>query len=1241
MKRKRSQIESELREASRLQQAILNAANYTIISVSPEGVILTLNAAAERWLGYSTEEIVGKTTPVIFHDPEEVERRARELSEELGVNIEPGFEVFVAKARLGVPDENEWTYVRKDGTRFPVLLSVTALRDAAGNITGFLGIGSDITARKQAEQALRDTEKRYRDLVDNSLGLIGAHDMEGQFLMVNPATARALGYQPSELIGRSMTEVLVPSVRKFFGDYLERIRQNGTDSGLLKMLTKEGEERTWEYRNLRYDEPGKPSYVLCHAHDITERKRAEHRLTVQHAATRILAEATSFRDAVPQILQAVCECLGWETGALWRVDRAANVLRYVEGWQSPSAAVEEFKSISRQSTFSPGVGLPGRVWSTAQPHWIADVTDAATDDNFPRATVAAREGLHAALGFPIKLGGEVLGVMEFFSRSIQQPDNDLLEMMSNIGSQIGQFAERRNAERELKESEERYRDLFENANDLIQSAAPDGSLIYVNRAWREALGYSEEEVFKLSLFDIIHPDSLTHCVEMFERVMSGEKLDHVEAMFVTKEGRTITVEGSTSCSLKDGKPVATRSIFRDITDRKRFEAELAQARDAALESARLKAEFLANMSHEIRTPMNAIIGMSGLLLDTDLTGEQREFAETVRSSAEALLTLMNDILDFSKIEAGKLTFETMDFDLRNAVEGAVDLLAEAAQTKGVELFSMVSSDVPTQLRGDPGRVRQVLLNLLSNAVKFTEHGEVIVLVTKEKDAGSSAVLRFAVSDSGIGIPEEAQRRIFEVFSQADGSTTRKYGGTGLGLAISRQLVELLGGQIGVESAPGRGSTFWFTARFEKQPEETSRREARELQLEGLRVLIIDDNATNRKLVHHQVTSWGMRNGAAESGQEALTILQREATAGDPYRIAILDMQMPEMDGLTLARAIKSDPAIAGTRLLMMTSLGRRDDAAIREAGVELCLTKPVKQSQLFDCLATLTGECLVDEPPQQRRAAHIAPQKVLHERRDQRRILVAEDNIVNQRVVLRQLQRLGYAADAVANGLEVLDALDRIPYDLVLMDCQMPEMDGYEAAKEIRRRQGNSRHTKIIAMTANALEGDRERCIAAGMDDYISKPVRQDMLRDILERWTAADDQSPEAADSTPGDSAVVIDASVIAELRGLQSPADPDFLSHLIDLFIEETPRRLAAIRAALAKSNAEALAHEAHALMGSSAHLGATRMDALCEILEEQGRAGSINGAPGLLSALEEEFARVRKALDAEKKPPRDAAR
>ena len=916
----------------------------------------------------------------------------------------------------------------------------------------------------------------------------------------------------------------------------------------------------------------------------------------------------------------------------------------------------------------------------------------------------------------------------------------------------------RRTEEALRKSEERYRDLFENATDLIQSCQPDGKLLYVNRAWRETLGYTAEEAPDLSIFEIIHPRSREQFQQMFNRAMSGKRVDQFESRFVTKDGRTIHVEGTTNCRFEDAKPVEARNIFRDITkrrraeqalrqseqqlqaildnssaviylkepwgsyilinssfeklfhvskdlvvgkndldifpketaealrandltalesggpleleeviphddgphtyltikfplrdssgspyaicgmstditERKQLEAELAHARDAALQSARLKAEFLANMSHEIRTPMNAIIGMSGLLLDTDLSAEQREFADSVRSSAQSLLSLINDILDFSKIEAGKLSFETMDFDLQNAVEGAIDLIAEAAQAKGVELLSLIDDDVTTQLRGDPGRLRQVLTNLLSNAVKFTDRGgEVVVRVTR--DTGSKERLRFAVVDNGIGIPEEAQQKIFESFSQADGSTTRKYGGTGLGLAISRQLVEMMGGEIGVESAPGKGSTFWFTAEFEKQSREAVARDIH--RLEGLRVLIVDDNATNRTMLHNQITLWGMRNGSVENGEQALRLLRDQAAAGDPYRIAILDLQMPAMDGLTLASSIKSDPAIADTQLVMMTSLGRRDDPSIRQAGVEFCLTKPVKQSQLLDSLLTLVGESFTTE------TAHKPTVRSFDDEaeRDSNavfRVLLAEDNIVNQKVALSQIQRLGYAVDAVANGFEVLDALRRIPYDIVLMDCQMPEMDGFEATKEIRQREGATKHTPIIAMTANALEGDRERCLAAGMDDYLSKPVKQEALRSLLARWTKSFDEStpPTKTDSSPA-----IDPSVIAELRRLQSPSDPNLLTKVIDLFIEETPKRLAAIRAALEQSEPNAVAREAHALKGSSSHLGARRMSDLCEILEEQERAGRSGGAPVLLRIIEEEFARVRKALNAEKESARFTA-
>ncbi len=916
----------------------------------------------------------------------------------------------------------------------------------------------------------------------------------------------------------------------------------------------------------------------------------------------------------------------------------------------------------------------------------------------------------------------------------------------------------RQTEERLRKSEERYRDIFENATDLIQSCSAEGKLIYVNRAWREALGYSAEEVPGLSIFDIIHPSSRPHCQEMFGRVMAGEKVDNIEAMFVTKDGSTIAVEGNSSCRFKDGKPVATRSIFRnttqrkraekalkkseqqlqaildnstaviyvkdiwgryilinsrfetlfhvsktqvigktdfdvfpremaeafqandqkvveartaleseeiaphddgphtylslkfplcnavgepyaicgistDITDRKRMEADLAEARDVALESARLKAEFLANMSHEIRTPINAVIGMTGLLLDTKLSTEQREYAETVRTSADALLTIINDILDFSKIEAGKLDFETMDFDLRTAVEGAVDLLAEAAQSKGVELFSLVYSDVPTSLRGDPGRLRQVLTNLLSNAVKFTERGEIIVRVAKDREATDAALLRFTVTDTGIGISEEARRRIFEAFSQADGSTTRKYGGTGLGLAISKQLVEMMSGHIGVDSSPGRGSTFWFTASFDRQPQKTSEFTGK-AHLEGLRVLVVDDNATNRTLVHHQITSWGMRNGSAAGGVEALELLRREAAAGDAYDIAILDMQMPGMDGLMLARQIKADESIARTRLVMMTSLGPRDDNLLREAGVEVCLRKPVRQSQLYDCLATVmadasqTGEEPGDTLASTARSGEHQSGAVA--RQSHVRVLVAEDNVVNQRVALRQLHKLGYSADGVANGLEVLAALERIRYDVVLMDCQMPEMDGFEAAAEIRRREGSLRHTTIVAMTANALYGERDRCLAAGMDDYISKPVRPEAMSGIIERWTRG---AKEPAASRGGIEPAPIDASVISKLRALQAPAEANLLAELIDSFLDDSVKRIEVMRGAVASGDAKALTRMAHALKGGSGSVGANRMAALCDLLEDLGREGSFESTAVLIAALEEEFDRVRRALQAEK--------
>jgi PAS domain S-box-containing protein len=708
---------------------------------------------------------------------------------------------------------------------------------------------------------------------------------------------------------------------------------------------------------------------------------------------------------------------------------------------------------------------------------------------------------------------------------------------------------------------------------------------------------------------------------VLERALEGEVVSEPEDALEREDGTRVFLRWTVHPWRETDGTVAGVVLAAQSID------VLVRARQAALEASRLKSEFVANMSHEIRTPMNGVIGMTRLLLDTGLTSEQREYAEVIDQSGRALLEIINDILDFSKIEAGRVDLESVEFDLRRAVREVLGSFAEAAQAKGLELLCLIRHDVPNALSGDPGRLRQVLTNLVGNAVKFTEEGEVVLRVTLDEAAGDSVVVRFEVRDTGMGIDPELQSRLFQSFVQADGSSSRRYGGTGLGLAISKRLVSLMGGVIDVMSRPGRGSTFWFTVCLERQAPEGSPAPAPSARLAGRRVLVVDDNATNRQILKQQLGYWGLRTTTVESGPEALAALRQAAASGLGFDLAILDMKMPEMDGLVLGRAIKDDPSLSGVRLVLLTSFGQRGHGAeASRIGISAYLTKPVDEADLYDCLVEVMDE------ERRRRVPHLVTRHSLRELRPPvaALVLVAEDNEVNQKVAVRILEKLGYRVEVAENGQEALEACARTQYDAVLMDGQMPGMDGFEATRRIREREQEAGGPRlpIVAMTASAMKGDREKCLQAGMDDYVSKPVTPEALEAALRRWVGAAAAPAEKAAAAAPAAGGLLDEAIVASLMSVDD--DGSLMDEVVATFLKIAPVRIGAIRKA-ARSSSVQLERAAHSFLGSCGNLGCRRMADLCARLEVLGRSGSTEGAPDLARALEEEYAAVKPHLEA----------
>ncbi len=1256
----RQQAEEALRQAEAKYRGIFENATEGIFQTTLDGCYLTANSMLADIYGYDS--------------PEELMATLTDIKHQLYVDPNRRVEFRYLVGEQSAISNFESQVYRQDGSVIWVSENARTIWDANGQALGYEGTVRDITDRKQAAIEIQRTQALLNSIIENIPDMIFVKNAEDlSFVRFNQAGEELLGYSREELVGKNDYDFFS---KEDANSFTATDREALEGENFLEIVEETIQTRYKGLRTLHtvkvpiLNAAGSPQYLLGISEDITERKHAEEALQESQQMLQ------SVMDNIPQSIfwkdrnsiYLGCNRNFAQAAGLDNPEHIVGKTDYDLPWKKEEA--DFFRECDHQvmETDTPEYHI-------IEPILQADGKQAWLDTN--------KVPLHDS-------GGNVVGILGTFE----------------------DITERKRTQEELQASEASVRELYEvtsaqklNFDQRLQRLLALGCqrfdldiglLAQVDGNHYEVITAQSPDniITKGDVFDL----EQTSCCKIlktkepvsFESTRSSERHSHpaYEAFKLEVSIQAqVLVAGKVYGVLCFCSHIPCQKQFRTLDkellklmaqwtgseiERQQAAAHLAQARDQALEATRAKSEFLATMSHEIRTPMNGVIGMTGLLLDTQLTLQQRDFAETIRTSGDALLTIINDILDFSKIDSDKLELEQHPFGLRTCIEESLDLLAPKAAEKGLELAYLIDPQTPNTIVGDITRLRQILVNLLSNAVKFTETGEVVVsvatqpildcrlpivdsslksesLVSDRKHSTQNPrfyEIQFAVKDTGIGIPPDRLDRLFQSFSQVDSSTTRHYGGTGLGLTISKRLSEMMGGQMWVKSQAGQGSTFYFTLIAESAPDSLSVTLSNsQPQLVGKRLLIVDDNATNRKILTLQAQSWQMLPFAAKSGIEALEWIYQEA----PFDIAILDMQMPEMDGLTLAAEIHKQPGYEALPLVMLTSIGS-SEAEFQAVKVDFAafLNKPVKQSQLYNVLiGTLGGQPIKVRPQDTHKARHAQGIPRLAEQLPLR-ILLAEDHLVNQKLALFLLEKMGYRAEAVGNGLEVLEALRRQFYDVVLMDVQMPEMDGLEATRHICQEWPQLKRPRIIAMTANAMQGDRQMCLDAGMDDYISKPIRVAELVQALEKcqprrkgvngrmgcngveeyWSTLHPPITPSPDLPHP----AIDAKVLQAFRATAGEGAATFLVELIDCYLEESPKQLQAMEVAVAQGDAKALRQIAHMLKSSSASLGATTLASLCKELEDATTEAIAVGLEQVLQ-LETEYERVKVALQVEK--------